>query len=74
MNKKNLMLQLITLAIVLTQSTLALAHPGHDHSSPNSELIHALAFLPALLFVVFISYYFVALKIKKHNRDSNNDI
>ncbi len=48
-----------TLAFLSLLTTMAMAHPGHDHASITAPLLHALWYLPmavALLGAAYLLY------------------
>lgn len=53
-----------TLACLPFVAGVAVAHPGHDHSSWTAPLLHALWLAPIAVAAVFATY-FIVKKIKK---------
>ncbi len=56
--------QVITL-ITLCAANIAAAHPGHDHSAPDSSLMHAL-FYSCLFALIGVAAYLGAKILQKH--------
>lgn len=54
---KEIMMKGIFAVFTALVTSLALAHPGHDHSSWTAPLIHAIWLLPLVLAVGVVAYF-----------------
>ncbi|NRA62789.1 MAG: hypothetical protein HRU25_18215 [Psychrobium sp.] len=65
---KSLLLQRFTLgALLATASSVTFAHSGHDHSAPESNLIHLLWLAPIAIAAIYGAYRIKQNKSNKHN-------
>ncbi len=66
---KSLLLKRFTLGVLLAAASSAtFAHSGHDHSAPESSIIHLLWLAPIAIAAIYGAY-----RIKKNNSIKKNN-